>query len=195
MLTKTCRKCQAELPATTEHFYKNSGGKYGLTPRCKSCVNEDNKTSHAKRLAADPEKVRAQGNARAKRHYHSNLDASREKQRAFQAKKRADPAERAKINMAKRAGGARMTQEEFNTLFAAQGHRCAICHSDHPGAKHGWNIDHCHKSGNVRFILCAHCNRGLGAFRDNPAPMRKAADVLEQYNNQPDCPVAAIHKD
>lgn len=71
---KTCRKCLKEFPATLEFFYKNSGGKFGVTPRCKTCVNQDNAASHAKRLAANPEKIRAQATARSKKYYYSNLE-------------------------------------------------------------------------------------------------------------------------
>lgn len=176
---KTCRKCGEKLPATLEFFYKNNGGKFGLTPRCKPCVNEDNKLSHAKRLKENPERVRALATARTMKNYYKNIEASQDRHRKHQAKRRADPIERAKINMAKRANGARLTQEEFDVMFAFQSHVCAICLSSSPGSKMGWNIDHCHKTKRVRFILCAHCNRGLGAFRDNPDWLRKAANMLE----------------
>lgn len=37
---KTCTKCGRELPATTEYFYKEKSGKYGLNGRCKECKNK-----------------------------------------------------------------------------------------------------------------------------------------------------------
>lgn len=193
-LTKTCRKCGKEHPASVDFFYRHPSGKYGLTPRCKPCVDEDNKATYAKRLARDPETVRAQASERTKRHYQRNLEGQREKNRILAAKRLSDPEQRAKINMAKRGGGARMTQEQFETLFVSQGYACAICKSTDPRHKNGWNIDHCHKTNQVRFILCPHCNRGLGAFRDNPQWLRKAADMLEEIQNQPDRPVEAIHE-
>lgn len=192
MHEKTCTKCSKTFPATLEFFYKNSGGKYGVTPRCKTCVNQENMASHLRRKETNPEKIKAQASARSQRHYHRNLERSREKQRNYQAKKRADPKIKAMINMAKRAGGARLKPEDFEKMFEAQGRKCAICGTAEPGAKHGWNIDHCHISGKVRFILCAHCNRGLGAFFDDPTLMRRAADKLEQYQNQADRPVSAV---
>lgn len=177
--TKICRKCQTELPATTEFFYKNSGGKFGLTPRCKPCVDEDNKTSHARRKAKDPERIRAQASARTMKYYHSNLEERRKYSRNKAREYAADPLKKARIQARKRAGGAGLTPEEIEDLFEAQGRKCAICGSTEPGSKIGWNVDHCHKTNKVRFILCAHCNRGLGAFRDSPQLMRKAADLLE----------------
>lgn len=179
--TKTCRKCGKELPATLEFFYKNSGGKYGLTPRCKPCVDEDNQIAYQKRMANNREKVLAQNNARSKKHYHANLEAMRDKHRNDQARRRADPVQSQIIKARKRANGAGLKPEEIDQIFLSQGQCCAICKSTEPGSKAGWNLDHCHETETVRFILCAHCNRGLGAFRDNPDLMRQAADMLEAF--------------
>jgi hypothetical protein len=179
--TKTCTKCSRVLPATTDNFYKNKGGKFGLTPRCKPCVNDDNEEQRKKRLEQNPERERLLATNRTKRSYFRNLEKSRERHRLHQKKRREDPNERAKINMAKRGGSARLTEHEFNVMFASQGYCCAICGSKYPGHIKGWNIDHCHKSKKVRFILCAHCNRGLGAFKDNSANLRKAAELLDAF--------------
>lgn len=174
MNEKQCTKCSKVFPATLEHFYKNAGGKYGVTPRCKSCVNEDNKANHERRAAADPEKVKAQANARSKKSYHANLDKSRERQRDYQRKAREDPSKYAKIQARKRADGAGLTPEQIDQIRNDQNDLCAICLTPNPT-----DLDHCHKSGQVRWLLCKHCNRGLGAFRDSPDLLRKAAVMLE----------------
>jgi len=51
-------------------------------------------------------------------------------------------------------------------LIAIQNNSCAIC-GYRFGQKLGdMKVDHDHKTGNVRGLLCDLCNRGLGYFRD-----------------------------
>jgi hypothetical protein len=106
------------------------------------------------------------------------LDSCRKKGREYAvARHAADPSLKRRAKLKEKYD---LTPDQWQAMFEAQGCRCAICQSDKPNAKAGWNTDHCHKTGRVRFILCAHCNRGLGAFRDDPALMRRAADMLEE---------------
>jgi hypothetical protein len=53
---------------------------------------------------------------------------------------------------------------------------CDICGLPPNGQAHA--IDHCHKSGKFRGVLCSHCNSGLGYFRDNPDLLDKAKIYL-----------------
>lgn len=187
MQTKLCRKCNVEFPTTPEFFYRNSGGKFGLTPRCKPCVNEDNVIQEKKRKATDPEAFKAKARARSRRSYYKDLERSREISRNAATRARANPEKRERIYARKRANGAGLSIDELNALFEKQGFKCAICETTDPANKeksNGWNVDHCHKTGKVRFILCQHCNRGLGGFRDNPLFLRKAADLLEKQQQE-----------
>ena len=40
------------------------------------------------------------------------------------------------------------------------------------------SIDHCHKTGKVRGLLCKHCNHGLGKFKDDVNLLKIAIDYL-----------------
>ena len=75
--------------------------------------------------------------------------------------------ERVKAYRAKRRYG--LTFEEFDNLPK----QCAIC-----GNNTDLVIDHDHKTGNFRGVLCRRCNLGLGHFNDNPALLLKAVDYL-----------------
>lgn len=71
-----------------------------------------------------------------------------------------------------------LTPESFEQLLAAQGRKCAICGHAQPSPKMFPMIDHCHKSGKVRGILCSHCNMGLGKFKDDPKLLQAAIAYL-----------------
>ncbi len=67
--------------------------------------------------------------------------------------------------------------EEYDALLQAQGGACWICYG---GTSKGFfAVDHDHKTGEVRGLLCANCNKTLGRFRDNPERFRRAASYLE----------------
>lgn len=72
-----------------------------------------------------------------------------------------------------------ITAEEYKILYEAQGGRCAICRRA-TGATRRLAVDHDHKTGRVRGLLCKPCNRyGLGMFaRDNPEIFDRAANYL-----------------
>lgn len=75
-----------------------------------------------------------------------------------------------------------LSQERYEAMLAEQGARCAICGSeDWPGKDRRPHVDHCHKTGAVRGLLCGNCNTGLGQFADDPARLRAAAEYLEAH--------------
>lgn len=50
---------------------------------------------------------------------------------------------------------------------------CTIC-----GMEVKLVVDHDHITGKIRGMLCSHCNRGLGHFRDDPTLLEFAAQYL-----------------
>lgn len=69
---------------------------------------------------------------------------------------------------------------DYDTLFEAQGGKCAICGSADSGRKgQPLFVDHDHSTGKVRGLLCWPCNRGLGFLGDDAEGVRKALVYLE----------------
>jgi hypothetical protein len=73
----------------------------------------------------------------------------------------------------------RLTIEQFDAILERQGGVCAICGSANPGPKN-WHVDHNHKTGKVRGLLCHHCNCGIGHFKDAPRLLAKAAEYISK---------------
>jgi len=69
-----------------------------------------------------------------------------------------------------------MTPDQYRSMYEAQGGACAVCHM----RTKKLNIDHHHRGGFVRGLLCNQCNLGLGLFQDDSALLRRAADYLDQ---------------
>lgn len=71
-----------------------------------------------------------------------------------------------------------ITIEQFEEMLEVQAGLCAICTEPMVPGK-GTHVDHCHSTGRVRGLLCQHCNRGLGYFRDSPLLLEGAAPYLK----------------
>lgn len=76
-------------------------------------------------------------------------------------------------------GKYKLSEQDYDDLFAKQGGLCAICNTDNPGPKQkAFAVDHCHDTGKVRGLLCNACNRGIGLLQDSPVILQKATTYL-----------------
>lgn len=57
---------------------------------------------------------------------------------------------------------------------------CDICGELLVLSKNGYAIDHDHKTGKVRGLLCTMCNQGLGRFKDDLYILVKATKYIEK---------------
>jgi hypothetical protein len=98
--------------------------------------------------------------------------------RAYRARKQDDPAWRERRNESAQAARARriygITRADYEALLMAQGGVCGICHGPSryrrmDGTLSGrFAIDHDHKTGRVRGLLCDQCNRLIGHLEKDP---------------------------
>lgn len=58
---------------------------------------------------------------------------------------------------------------DYNRILKNQNNCCAICKTKSSGTSNKQNfcVDHCHKTGTIRGLLCDNCNKVLGIIKDN----------------------------
>ena len=91
-----------------------------------------------------------------------------------------------KADHARRAGLKKygIDTTEYQRLLEQQNGVCAICRNPPDGiGKTGkvLHVDHDHKTGAVRGLLCRTCNPALGAFADDIARLKQAIVYLESH--------------
>jgi hypothetical protein len=88
---------------------------------------------------------------------------------------RAEVKRRARYTGALRRYG--LTPEQFDQMLIDSCGRCTICNRIFDHVKEP-AIDHCHRVGKIRGLLCVSCNNGLGRFFDSPDLLEAAAQYL-----------------
>ena len=72
-----------------------------------------------------------------------------------------------------------ITPVQYDEMLAAQGGGCSICKS--PESKRSGQrlmVDHDHKTGEVRGLLCNPCNAAIGLLGDNISTLQNAINYL-----------------
>ncbi len=109
-----------------------------------------------------PEELRARQRAAAKKSYWAMSEAERK------AKNRK--------RLCKAYG---LTPEAFSVMLERQGNACKICDCTEPSEGKNFHVDHCHKTGRVRGILCHHCNIAIGLLREDVRIAKRVLEYLE----------------
>lgn len=61
-----------------------------------------------------------------------------------------------------------MTLDDYSNLYTKQEGRCALCRVHQRDLNYKLNVDHDHKTGEVRGLLCTLCNVNLGEIERTP---------------------------
>ena len=85
-----------------------------------------------------------------------------------------------KYNIKKNYG---ITEEQYLKIFNEQNGFCAICKQKNYTQAGRLVIDHCHKTGKIRGLLCRKCNSGIGLLKDNVDLLKAAVQYLEHYSD------------
>jgi hypothetical protein len=86
--------------------------------------------------------------------------------------------EKCELTRIKRVFG--LLPDVYLGMVEGQKGKCFICgHTEDR-----LHIDHCHKTGFVRKLLCHRCNIALGLFQDDPSVVYSAAKYLEDHKHE-----------
>jgi Recombination endonuclease VII len=112
-------------------------------------------------------------------------NAERVRKQENERRRRRSPEKKAHARMVKRLWAYGLNRAEFELMFTEQQGMCKICGSPMPKTgKTGAQVDHDHVTGKVRALLCMNCNNGIGALRDDPELMLKAAAYVQSFSAQ-----------
>jgi hypothetical protein len=120
---------------------------------CKICFQKINR----KLVSLDPEKLKA----RKKREYKKNIRRYLD------------------VDLKRKYG---ISLEEFEKKEKNQSFLCEICAKPNSG-KRRFHVDHCHKTGKVRDLLCNHCNRLIAAADEDMNVLLNAIKYLEKHKS------------
>lgn len=114
---------------------------------------------------------------KAKKYADKNREAIKKKSRAAY---KANPGKTHSYQIWHRYG---ITEKEYWTIFDAQGGCCAICGKTRKEDGRNLSVDHNHKTGKVRGLLCWKCNRALGHF-DSLVLARNLFIYMEKFESK-----------
>lgn len=105
-------------------------------------------------------------------------DARRKRRNRENARKRrANNPEKQRDNELRKRYG--ISYEHYRSMREAQAGLCAICRFPLAGGRKE-HLDHSHTTGEVRGILCRHCNHALGHVRESVDTLRGMIAYLEE---------------
>lgn len=157
--TRPCRNCKANK--TVDLFPAAPENVGGSSYECSECFQ----ARHARWRDDNRGHVRSEGR-KTMRKFASKLEKGVQAARVRKS--------RLKVKYG-------LTEEDVASMRLAQSGRCLICSIEFGKTSWGYdaaNIDHNHRTGMVRGLLCTKCNRGLGLFCDDPRLLAKAAKYL-----------------
>jgi len=200
MALKFCSKCKTLKSLYS--FSKDASKKDGLYSSCKECSIKKNKKYryenkekislwHKQYRTEKPEiakecsaksyiKNRAKIIVTRKEHQQKNKDVYMKRYKNEYQKNKDKPGfqDRMRNSAYKRHFG--ITIQDYDDMYIEQGGRCATCGTHQSKLGRRLHIDHCHKTGIVRGLLCHNCNVGIGNLKDDITIMKNIIKYLER---------------
>jgi hypothetical protein len=158
---------------------------------------EHMKEYHKEYAIRNKERDREKKKAQSKRYYEKHKEAKNKYGREYAVKNKERDREKrnalsrkwwnnnkSKTHESKLKQNYGITINEYTQMLIKQSNCCAICGSSQGEFKRNFAVDHNHKNGEIRELLCANCNTMLGNAKDNPKILQKAIDYLNKWSHE-----------
>ena len=156
---KKCSKCQE--PKSLKEFHKDQKRKDGLCSACKECFKKHYQ-KHKKTILSRNKKWR---------------NSNPEKIKIYNTRKK-------EYELFRNYG---LSLHDKNIMLSNQNSQCSICKisiQEHlEKYQKDFHVDHNHKTGKIRSLLCEKCNRGLGFFNDDFETLLEASKYLKFHSS------------
>lgn len=159
---KTCSRCKKTQPVS--EFFASYRSKDGFGYWCKTCKREYQRTGKGKE---DHDKA----NRKYRKTKEEKKAAHKEYNREWYKRKGRDYSLRFNYGI---------TLKQYDEMLKQQNEVCVICSEVNLNGKL-LCVDHDHKTGKVRGLLCDSCNHVLGMGKENVDRLAKAILYLEKH--------------
>lgn len=153
--SKRCARCGETK--SHEFFHKDTRSKDGLQRKCKTCHSVLAKEWWAEH-----------GKEAYQKHKDQQHEWRKKNPERYAARQR-------RYHLCRKYG---FDQAEFQQRIVDQGGKCACCGDGGTELV----VDHCHRDGKVRDLLCQPCNKMLGCANDSTERLQFAIKYLEKHN-------------
>ena len=123
---------------------------------------------------------------KTKRYYEKNKEACKERTKnhlsckTAREKYRNKPETKQRIRNQKLLENYGITNQDYEKMLEDQHFCCVGCGLHQNELSKKLNVDHDHKTGTIRGLLCGNCNRALGLVKDNVETLVKLKKYLEK---------------
>ena len=176
---KTCTKCK--LIKELSEFSKDKYKKDNLSSSCNLC-------NRARSLKWQKDNKK-EYNERNRKWYYDNRESRLEYSRNLYHKIKHNDKYKERLQRYKESGKVKdkhyarygMTFNDYSILLEKQRNTCKICSQSQSRRKLA--VDHCHKTGKIRGLLCDKCNLILGKVKDSIQILEFMVNYLKESEN------------
>jgi len=177
-----CKRC--DKTKDSSEFSEPVGDKKVFTKgkTCKACKKLI-KGINSKKRYQETKHIDKEAKLKVNRDWHKNNKASVRLRNSEWQKNNQD---RVRHNTLMSAHG--ITLDDYKSMLIQQNNLCAICHgaetkiSKKTGRTKNFCVDHNHKTGRIRGLLCDDCNIAIGKMKENINSLKAAIEYLSKEN-------------